>query len=126
MVEIVVVLAIIGILASIATVGYQQYVRKVARSDAQAELIGLAQQLERCFTVNNAYNAAACAIDSRTTEGGHYTVTVENLGTNTFTLVATATSKVQLQDTDCAVLSIDQQGARVSENTAGGATTKCW
>ena len=54
MVEIVIVLAMVGILAAIATVSYQQYVRKVARSDAKAELMELAQGLERCFTVNNA------------------------------------------------------------------------
>lgn len=126
MVEIVIVLAMVGILAAIATVSYQQYVRKVARSDAKAELMELAQGLERCFTVNNAYNAADCEVEPHTTEGGHYAVTITNLGTNTYTLVATATSKVQLQDADCAVLRIDQRGSRTSENSTGGATTECW
>ena len=55
LVELMVVVAIIGILASIAVPSYQNYVRESRRSTAQAQLVELSTKLERFFSDNNTY-----------------------------------------------------------------------
>jgi type IV pilus assembly protein PilE len=55
LIEMMITVAIIGILASIAYPAYQDYVRRAARADAKAVLMETAQFMERHFTTNNAY-----------------------------------------------------------------------
>jgi type IV pilus assembly protein PilE len=57
--ELVVALAIVAILASIAFPTYQEQVREGRRRDAQAALLGFATAMERHFTETNAYTGAA-------------------------------------------------------------------
>ncbi|MDN3648272.1 type IV pilin protein [Reinekea marina] len=53
--ELVIVVAIIGILAAFSFPQYERYVDRAARSDARAAVIGLAGAMERRFTENNSY-----------------------------------------------------------------------
>lgn len=53
--ELMVTVAIIGILASIAIPSYQDSVRKSRRADATAVLLGLANAMERHFTEKSSY-----------------------------------------------------------------------
>jgi len=53
--ELMTVVAIIGILSAIAYPNYVRYVDNAYRNDAQAALISLAAHLERRFTENNSY-----------------------------------------------------------------------
>lgn len=59
LVELMVVVAIIGILAGIAYPSYQDSVTKSRRVDAQGVLMGFANAMERYFTENNTYLGAA-------------------------------------------------------------------
>lgn len=59
LIELMIVVAIIGILAAIAYPSYQDHVRKTRRSDAQGALMGLANAMERHYTANNTYAGAA-------------------------------------------------------------------
>ena len=54
-VELMIVVAIIGILSAIALPAYQQYILRANRADAQAILMETAQYMERYFTTNNSY-----------------------------------------------------------------------
>ncbi len=58
LIEVMIVVAIIGILAAIGYPSYQQHVRSSRRADAQAALSELAQFMERRFTENNGYDLA--------------------------------------------------------------------
>lgn len=89
MVELVIVLAIIGILAAIAIPGYQGYVRRAACEDAKANVTGVANLLERYRAQNNTYvgfaipasisqGSAALGIAS---DASTYTVTATGAGT---------------------------------------------
>ncbi|HMN93004.1 MAG TPA: type IV pilin protein [Hydrogenophaga sp.] len=56
LIEVMIVVAIIGILAAVAYPSYQEYVRRAARGDAQADMMEIAQNAERFFTLNNRYD----------------------------------------------------------------------
>ena len=59
LVELMIVIAIIGILTAIAFPSYQTYLKKSRREDAKGALMGLANAMERHFTETNSYEKAA-------------------------------------------------------------------
>jgi len=59
LVELMVVVAIIGIIASIAYPSYVESTAQAHRANAQAELMSLSSALERYYTQNNHYSNAA-------------------------------------------------------------------
>ena len=59
LIELMVTVAIVGILASIAYPSYQDSVMKSRRADAKGALLGFANAMERRFTETNSYLGAA-------------------------------------------------------------------
>ena len=116
LIELMIAVAVIAILASIAVPSYQRYVQNARVSDGQAKLMEIAGRLERCYTVNNTY--AGC-FDSgempATSEEGFYSINFSGSPGATFTLVATGSSS----EVKCARLEIDHTGQRDSDND-------CW
>lgn len=55
LIELVIVVAIIGILAGIAYPSYTQYRQKVSRADVKAEMLVIATDLQKYKTVQNSY-----------------------------------------------------------------------
>jgi type IV pilus assembly protein PilE len=130
LVELLIAVAIVGILAAIAYPSYQAQVRRGNRMDGKAELMEAAQELEKCYTRYGAYNNAACTSlaginAGRLSEKGKYRITfvANSLTTTTYTLQATL-QPGRGQDTECGVLSIDQSGLRASNGTEP--IQRCW
>ncbi|WP_319004934.1 type IV pilin protein [Microbulbifer aggregans] len=67
LIELMIVVAVIGVLAGIAIPSYQEHVKKARRADAQGALMGLAQAMEKHFTVNGTYVGAGS--DNNNTTG---------------------------------------------------------
>jgi len=99
--EMVVIVAIIAIMASIAIPSYQDSLRKSRRADAQVALVGLAAALERHNTINGAYTGAG-TVDNDTgaptiypstspSDGStaYYQLTIKSADASTFELRAT-------------------------------------
>ncbi|NOY62955.1 MAG: type IV pilin protein [Gammaproteobacteria bacterium] len=109
LIELLVVLVIMAILLSIAVPGYQTYVDRTRRADAQAALVLLSGAMERFYTENNSYlgaangggNTGAPGIFNTTVplDGGtaNYNLTINAATATTFTLRATP---VGVQDGD--------------------------
>lgn len=55
LIELMIAVAIVGILAAIAFPSYKQYVVRSNRADAQQTLLQAAQEAERYFVANNSY-----------------------------------------------------------------------
>ena len=130
MIELLIVVAIIGILFGIALPSYQASVLRAHRADAQGILLDIAAREERFLAQNNSYTALispANGLDLGTTtsDEGYYNLAVGAGGTGSiltsYLVTATATGG-QTSDTDC--LTITYSSAGVKSSTPVG--NDCW
>ncbi|KTD56420.1 type IV pilin protein [Legionella shakespearei] len=126
-IEILVALAIIGILSLIAYPSYMEYIQKARRSDAQAILSQDQLIMERCYAQNFSYSAACGARPSfpQITPEGFYTINISNLTATTYTLTATPLG-AQLKDTKCATMSVNQANVKTAADSGATSQTECW
>ncbi len=120
LIELMIVLAIMGIVVMFAYPSYTNYVLKSRRTEAKSGLLDLAQRQEDFRADNNKYADDLTKLllnnPDLTSENGFYKFSVENPSPLKFTLKATvADDKAQKDDIQCTEFSIDQQGKRDSE-----------
>ncbi|WP_019866218.1 type IV pilin protein [Methylovulum miyakonense] len=107
LVELMISVAIVGILAGIAYPSYQENVRKSHRADAQAVLMNLVNIMERRFTETNDYTLVPAQDPTP-----YYNIVI-NATATTYTLQA-----VPIDADTCGTLQIDNLG---NKSPAG-----CW
>jgi len=121
LIELMITVAIIGILAAVAYPSYTDFVMRSNRSEAQRELLRYANLQEQVFVDTRAYAADMTGLGASTasidTESGNYTISVSAQSATTFTLQAVAKS-TQTSDSGCTTLTIDQIGTKTP--------TACW
>ncbi|MEH8018700.1 type IV pilin protein [Rheinheimera muenzenbergensis] len=129
LVELMIAVAIVGILAAVALPSYQAYVQRSNRAAAVACLTEIAQFMERNYTQNMRYNPVGFvlpAFQCGTELAARYQFSsvAADLGQRTYTLQAVPTT---LQQDNCGTLTLNQAGRK---GAAGGfdATTvrNCW
>jgi type IV pilus assembly protein PilE len=91
LIEVMITVAIIGILASIAVPSYQDYVTRSRLVEAQSKLSNTRVQLEQFFMNNRSYENFDCKQDATASEG--FNITCADKATNTYTIIATGTNK---------------------------------
>jgi len=130
LIELMIVVAILGVLASIALPAYQQNVRSGARSEAQSLLVQVAASQERFYSDNNSYSTnanplASPAVATVTSEGGLYQVSVAACGGGTIAtcFVATATPQGNQAADSCSALTITSTGLK---GATGDSVENCW
>lgn len=130
LVEIMVVLAILGILVAIALPAYEDSQLRAGRADGKTALQQVASDQERYYSNNFAYspNAVPLATVPAATllsRDGNYRVTVAACsgGTITSCYIATAVPQGGQAQDDCGNLTITSQGVR---GASGGSVEECW
>lgn len=118
LIELMITIAIIGILAGIAYPQYGSYVQKTRRTDGHLALLEEVQTLERCKSTR--YSYANCTLSRSTSPESNYAMTLTKTA-STFTITATGQGN-QANDTECKVMTIDQLGAR----TPDPESSNCW
>lgn len=113
LIELMIVVAVIGILASIALPAYQDYIKLSRRAEAAAGIMDFVQDLER-WRINNATYAGCASSACAAPPSDAITYAVSNPGATTYTVTATLSN-----DSECATMSVNQAG------TKGGAAV-CW
>jgi type IV pilus assembly protein PilE len=132
LIELMITVAIIGILTSIAYPSYQVSIMKSRRVDAQGALMGLASAMERYYTVNNTYVGAT--VGSGPTDIYPATIPVNGGAANyNISQPTTSISTYQIQGvptgaqaTDkCGTLTLNQAGVR-GFGGSGMTSADCW
>jgi type IV pilus assembly protein PilE len=137
LIELMIAVAIIGILAAVAMPAYFQSVVKARRSDAKAALLDLAQREERYLSTSNGYTTSAPLLGYATgstvttaspmsvTSGSasYYQLSVSTSGPS-FAASAAPTGTQASKDGECGTFTITQTGAQGV--TGSGGTAKCW
>ena len=118
--ELMITVAIIGILAGVAYPSYISFIIRSDRSEAQRELLRLANLQEQLFVDIRSYGSDTTKIglaNPYITESGKYSITVSASSPTSFTFTAAAKGS-QLKDTDCKNLTINEIGIKTP--------TACW
>jgi len=139
LIELMIVVVIVGILASIAYPSYRDSVRRSNRTEGKALLVDAANRQERFFSNNNAYTTnmtqLGYAADPAISDNQYYSVAAAALpvasgGTGniatSYLLSATAVNG-QADDKQCAIMRIDSLGRKTAVDGGGNDTsTTCW
>ncbi|WP_242207020.1 MULTISPECIES: type IV pilin protein [unclassified Pseudomonas] len=122
LIEIMIVIAIIGIVITIAAPSYTEYLKKGRRAEVVSLLSEQAQSLERFYTKNNVYTG----ITGLSTGNDFYTIT-PTIADQTFLLTATRKAGTSMATDKCGDFTLTNTGVRSMNNATTGLTTKdCW
>jgi type IV pilus assembly protein PilE len=126
--ELLIALAILGILGALGYPVYVEQLRKAHRAEGMAELLELADRMERHYADAGTYDVRpggadmdAATLWKDTTTYGYYSLSID-AGTNrkAFTARATPTARGGQDRDPCGTFVIDALGMRTLDTTNGG------
>jgi type IV pilus assembly protein PilE len=144
LIELMIVVALIGILAALALPSFLDSIRKGRRSDSFAALSAVQQAQERWRSNKGAYTTALTAAptddppglgQSATSAKGYYSIAIDAASATGYTVTATAVSgTTQASDGNCSRLRVRVDRGNVHYGSAAGgsdsfdesAGNRCW
>ena len=128
LIEVMVVVAIVGILSAIAYPSYTEYIARGHRAEARANLLQAAQWMERAATANGTYPTASSAASAiaaleEQVKMDRYGIKVDSANGSSYTLTATPKG-AQLKD-KCGSYTLTQSGKR-DVASATLSVAECW
>lgn len=124
LIELMIVIAVVGILASIAYPSYQTHVTKTHRGESAATLLESSQIMERFFSETGAYTGAPLPFTQSPNDGSSAKYNIAYAAgsptATAYTIVATPTGSQASNDTKCAALTLSSTGVQCIKNG-----TKC-
>lgn len=136
LIELMIVVAVLGILAAIAYPNYQEYLAKSRRSEARTALLQLSQFMERYYTNNGRYVNAAGERPAlpfgevpRNDANPYYRITFneDGIANDAVEYVLQATRSGLMAGDKCGTLSLSSTGVRAIESAdAGVGLAACW
>lgn len=128
-IELLIAVAILGVLSAIAIPSYLDNVARSRRAEAKTVLLQVASEQERFFSSNNTYTTNDFPLtgvaDGRESESGYYDVSVAACGGGAIgnCFVATATAQNEQAGETCTTLTFSNTGVRGS---TGADADECW
>ena len=139
LIELMITVAIVGILAAVAFPSYTAYMAKARRADARSQLATAQQFMEKFYSESFDYaqntagaasttifNAQAFATSPRTGDGRamyNLTLTVGSSPATTYSIAATAVTGTPASSDECGTLTLNSTGTRGASITD---ILKCW
>ena len=126
--ELLIALAILGILVTLCYPGYVDQLRKAHRAEGMGEVLELADRMERHYADAATYDVRiggadmdAATLWKDTTTRGYYRLSIDAGTSQTaFTARATPTARGGQDHDPCGTFVIDAQGIRTLDTTNGG------
>ena len=120
--ELVIVLAVIGVLLTLAIPSYQQYTQRAHRAEAIRMMLAIADCQERVRESTGFYDTSSCGEGFNSDSHELRIEPPDTTASLEFTIIAQLR---QGSDDTCGNLSLDQTGSRgISSNLA--TVSKCW
>lgn len=129
LIEVMITVAIVAILSSVAYPSYLKYIARSKRSAAQGFMMEVAAAQQRYLLDARQYTqtlgSGGLALSAPSTISGVYNITLAATAT-TFTVTATppAGSSQARNDTECGTLTVNEQGTQSASGSGGVAA--CW
>lgn len=127
LIELMIVVAVVGLLAAIAYPSYMNYVRKSHRAEIAQLLVEAAQGMERYYSRAGQYTAKEGVTDYQVPAGNAWYNVAINREPQAFTITATPANNTLMANDVCGTFTIDQAGRRNNPVLAAGVTVAyCW
>lgn len=130
LIELMITVAIVGILAAVAYPSYIQYIVRANRSAAESFILGVANRQEQYSLDVRQYATTLTLLgyaNIPTEVSSNYVISIaadNTVAPPTYTVTATPTGNQLSVDTKCANLTIDQTGTKGISGT--GTVATCW
>ncbi|MDZ7841010.1 MAG: type IV pilin protein [Gammaproteobacteria bacterium] len=128
LIELIIVVAVVAVLASIAVPMYRDFVVRSNRSDAIISLTELANLQEKHYSNEMAYTTSFSALSySTTSPEGFYELNIATSATVDYTLIAEPLGQQFQDDETCRQFTLNSFGQRSAQDSGGNDTSQqCW